>query len=121
MGPIAGKHKLKIDSETFVFHGAPTFEPGGETKTSIALNGGGRATSIEDKVAYIEGTLAFAPELDVAEFKKMKNKTVVLTCPNGQSWVFSDCEVIGDVSVNGDDGSVSFRIESDAEAKILLP
>ena len=121
MDAIGGRHRLFVNSQRYYLKGDPTYDVGGLKKTVINTVDGTSFTKEEFVNCKVSGTLAFVPSLDLDALREIKNATVMLECPNGQTIVFPEASFVDDQSVSGGEGEVSFAFAGSGKAKVMTP
>jgi hypothetical protein len=64
------------------------------------------------QIAYIEGAITDAPDLDTAALRQMTNTTVTLQLNNGKTWTLEDAWYASEGDWTSDEAEIAVRFES---------
>lgn len=91
-----------------------TLNSGGYTNTSVmGADGRRHGVSQQVRVAYIEGTISDASDVDVDEVTTIDGETATVELNNGKVFVLSNANYAGTGDLTTQEGEINFRLEGD--------
>lgn len=108
----AGRVYFKIDGTQYDAKGEFSYNLGNDNREAIIGADGVHGYKETPQVAYIEGAITDAPDVDLDKLSQADNVTVTLELVNGKTIVLANAWAAGEWTVNTGEGEISVRFES---------
>jgi len=111
MNRRAGTVFVKVDARQYDAKGNFTYNLGGEKKTAIVGADRVHGFSAAPQVAFIEGAITDAADLDVAAMQALEDGTVTLELANGKTVVLRNAWHASEGNATTEQGEIAVRWE----------
>lgn len=108
----AGRVYLKIDGTQYDAKGDFSYNLGNDKRDAIVGADGIHGYKETPQVAFIEGAVTDAPELDLDKLTQADNITVTLELVTGKTIVLPNAWFAGEGGVTTSEGEIAVRFES---------
>lgn len=108
----AGKIYLKINGQLRDAKGSFSYNLGNDKRDAIVGADGIHGYKETPQIAFIEGAVTDAADLDLDAMSREDNVTVTLELVNGKAIVLSNAWFAGEGTVTTDEGEITVRWES---------
>lgn len=108
----AGRVYLKVDGTQYDAKGDFSYNLGNDKREAIVGADGIHGYKETPQVAFIEGAITDAPELDLDKLTQADNITVTLELVTGKTIVLANAWFAGEGGVTTGEGEIAVRFES---------
>jgi len=106
-----GVVSVRVDGEALEISGAWTYDIGGISRESVMGAERPVGTKVMPTVPYIEGTVYDKADVPLSSIKGIQGATATLSLRNGKTIVLRGASQIGELPVDGQEGTMTLRLE----------
>lgn len=115
----AGTIFIKVDARQYDAKGNFTYNLGGEKRTAILGSDRTHGFSAMPQVAFIEGVITDASDLDVAVMMAVEDATVTLELANGKTVLLRNAWYASEGNITTEQGEIAVRWEGMSAEELI--
>lgn len=113
MKPLGGTTFVKVDGQQLELDGAAEFPLTDKVREAKTSSTGVAGYTEKHRVPFVKGKYFVPPGFPLEKIKKAENAVVTVNCKNGMNYVLSGAVVVGEPSLNTDEGTVEIEWQGD--------